>query len=88
MAGKKTFKNPATNFISTAEPEDTIKGSEKEATAIPKGYKLVPESKTVRAQILIRPSTKEALKELAEAKGTSLNDLINTAIEEYIERQG
>ena len=95
MASKKTFKNPATNFISAAEL-DAQTGSETQTTFIvPEGYKLVPEkckvvqeSKTVRAQILIRPSTRDALKDFAKAKNTSMNDIINLAIEEYLERQG
>ena len=97
MASKKTFKNPATNFISTAEPEAEVKtGSETQTTFIvPEGYKLVPENvkvvqeaKTIRAQILIRPSTRDALKKFAKENGTSMNDVINNAIEEYLERQG
>lgn len=95
MASKKTFKNPATNFISTAEPEVQT-GSETQTTFIvPEGYKLVPENvkvvqeaKTIRAQILIRPSTRDALKKFAKENGTSMNDVINNAIEEYLERQG
>lgn len=45
-----------------------------------------PESKTKRLQSLIKPSTHAKLKEIAEAQNCSINELVNQAIEEFIER--
>lgn len=92
---KKEFKtNPAMQFISAPEeekatPKKTAK-KEEPATALtaPAGYVLKRESKSERMQLLVRPTTKQALKKLADDKGISVNDLANTIFDEYIERQG
>ena len=44
------------------------------------------ETKSKRLNVLIRPSLHEALLELAEKKQTSVNDLINIGMQEYINR--
>ena len=91
---KKGFKtNPALQFISTPEEEPAPKKTAKKeepATALtaPAGYVLKREGKSERMQLLIRPTTKQELKKIADAKGVSVNDLANTIFDEYIERQG
>lgn len=90
---KKNFKNPAEIFISGADREapeqEEVKDEGQQAFTIPKGYILTKEPKTERMQILIRPSTKEAIKKAVEEQGyKSMNDLINQILDEYIERQG
>lgn len=42
------------------------------------------ETKSVRLNLLIKPSTKKDLEKLATVDRTSINDLINRALEEYI----
>lgn len=84
----KTFKNAAMNFISAEEPTTTPRADDPAGAQIPKGYKLVKESKSARTQILLRPATKEALREAAEEQGISLNELINTVLDSYIEGKG
>lgn len=49
---------------------------------IPKGYRLAPELKTERIQLLVKPSTKEVIKAKAEAQGISINECINQILEE------
>jgi len=92
MAPKKDFKkNPAEMFISAAEePKAKTPAAEpvQEGVVIPKGYRLAPEHKSQRVQLLIKPSTKDAIKEIAEAQGLSMNELINIILEAYIERKG
>ena len=79
--GKNFKKDTASLFLSEApEPEQT--GQE-----VPRGYKLVKESKSGRINLLVRPSTKEALKEEADRRGISTNELINKILEDYIEDQ-
>lgn len=90
MATKKNFKkNAAELFISAAEeapaPSELIQG---EGVTIPKGYKLVKENKSDRMQLLVRPALKEAIKKEAAAQGVSMNDLVNSIFEEYLERKG
>lgn len=87
MATKKTFKNPAMNFIST---EETPKAPQTapEGFVVPKGYKLVKENRSERMQLLVRPVIKEAIKAEAAAQGLSMNDLVNNIFEEYLERVG
>ena len=103
MGSKKTFASAAEIFISNAGSQEQEQ-TPKEAPAqkkkkedkpvapstpkIPAGYKLVPETKSERTQLLFRPTTKDTLREIAAARGISLNDLVNQILEEYIERQG
>ncbi len=87
MAAKKDFKkNPAEMFISAAEEPQT--DPRQEGFTIPKGYRLEKEHKSARMQLLVRPATKEAIKDLADEQGLSMNDLINEILEEYLERKG
>ncbi len=93
MATKKDFKKPTAElFLSSAEePAKEIPKKEEPATpeiVIPKGYRLAPETKSQRLQLLLKPSTKETIKEIAFSKGFSVNELINVILEEYIEKEG
>lgn len=45
------------------------------------------ETKSIRLQLLIKPSTKKALLELAEAQEDSLNNYINIVLEQHIKAQ-
>ena len=86
MAQKKNFKtNPAMQFISATEEPEAPKAQE--GFVVPKGYRLEREVKSVRMQLLVRPTTKDAIKNAAAAQGLSMNDLVNQILDEYIERQ-
>jgi len=50
----------------------------------PYWYTEQPEKKSERSEFLLRPSTKEALKEIAKAQDTTVNDLVNVILQEYI----
>lgn len=78
MASKKSFKasvqestSPASAFIST--PSEETASEEKR------------EKKTTRVNLLFRPSTKQNIEKLAYLNKTSINDFINTILDEYIE---
>lgn len=90
MTTKKNFKQTtAAAFISTAEPKEKPKPKEEAKGAeVPRGYKIVPETKSCRVQLLIPPTLKEDLKALADREGTSLNEIANEAFKEYLERKG
>lgn len=93
---KKSFKqnNPAEAFITMPETEPIEEEAQKKPTGArkaPEGYKLNPEYievKSKRVQLLLQPSTVEALKALAKEKGLSMNETANEAIKEYLEREG
>lgn len=88
---RKNFKNPAEIFISGAEqeaPKQEVKEEVQQDFTIPKGYRLEKEYKSERMQLLVRPTTKEAIKKAAAAQGLSMNDLVNQILDEYAERQG
>lgn len=98
MTQKKSFKtNPATQFISAAEdPEEAPPQPEapqeapqapQDGFSVPKGYRLAPEFKSERVQLLIRPVLKEVVKRAAAERGISMNEFICQLIEEYAERQ-
>jgi predicted DNA binding CopG/RHH family protein len=85
---KSTFKkeNPALSFMTPPE-EAIVDVKRKEA---PEGYKVNPEfieTKSKRVQLLLQPSTVDAIKALATRKGLSMNEAINEAIQEYIKRE-
>lgn len=81
---KKDFKgkiNPAEMFISSSAP------AREEVAPAPEGYKVNPlyiETKSERLQLLIQPSLKKALKEEAKRQSRSVNDLVNTILEEAL----
>lgn len=95
MVGKKDFKsivNPAMAYITqpTEEVVEVVEAPVKEAE-VPEGYKLNPmyiETKSKRVQLLLQPSVVEKVKELAKENGLSMNELINTAIIEYLQKEG
>lgn len=82
---KKTFReniNPALQFISSTVAETPTAPAE-----APEGYKINPqyiETKSKRVQLLVKPSTVEKLRARAKAEGRSLNDLINSILEENV----
>lgn len=45
------------------------------------------ESKSRRLQLLIKPSTYAGISQLADNNDTSVNDIINTILEEYLRRE-
>lgn len=48
---------------------------------------IISERKSKRMQLLVRPSTYDALKVMAGARGQSMNDLINSLLENYIDSE-
>ncbi len=93
-ANKKTFKkdNPALSFMTPVEEEeatvDVVKPVKR--SEAPEGYKVKPEfieTKSKRVQLLLQPSTVEAIKSLASKKGLSMNEAINEAIQEYLHKE-
>ena len=94
---KKSFRdNPALQFMSRAEEvsreEKSVAAAEvkemHQVKEIANSFRAVPmafEAKSKRFNMLIRPSVFANLKQMAENKGTSVNDLINTIVENYIE---
>lgn len=81
-AGKEfNLDNPAMNFVTPPDAQ------EKKATkATSKGRpKSKAETKSERFNILMKPSTVEALKKLATMKQTSVSGIINDLAEGFIE---
>lgn len=90
MAAKKSFKadiNPAMQFIT--QPKDTAAPSTPTMKA-PTGYKLNPfyvETKSRRLQLLVQPSLHARLKERADKDGMSLNELVNSFLEDGLREE-
>ena len=93
---KKSFRdNPALQFMSRTEIEPVNETREEKATEIREvrdvradNFRVMPvvfEAKSKRFNMLMRPSVFAQLKETSENKGTSVNDLINKIVENYIE---
>ena len=80
---RKTFKDsvqaaesPANAFISKPN-EEPVKDGEKATEG-------KPETKSVRINLLFRPSTKKNIEKLAFVNHTSTNDFINNVVDAYI----
>lgn len=58
-----------------------------EGIEIKRGYELRREVKSTRMQLLIRPSTKKALQNIAQEEEISMNELINRILENYIDER-
>ena len=78
---KKSFtkENPALQFINVSPPQPQQDSAEAAVQ-----IKRRPESRSRRVQLLMKPSIHAQLMERAQDCGTSLNDLINTVLEAYI----
>ena len=95
---KKSFKdNPALQFMSRAEEVVSEVREEKPVEVreirevrenLVNSYRptapMVFEAKSKRFNMLIRPSVFASLKEISDNRGTSVNDLINTIVENYL----
>ena len=65
-------------------PAAPAKEETAEQPAPPTGYRMNPmyiENKTRRLQLLLKPSTYEAVRDMAEREGVSVNALINDILE-------
>ena len=86
---KKSFLediNPAELFISS-KPEKEEAPERRRSAAAPAGYKPnyeYIETKSKRLQLLVRPSLLDQLRATARANGQSMNDLVNTILEEAL----
>lgn len=93
-------QNPAEAFLTTPQEEkvEVVEPVKEENPALslkadtskkpPQGYKYNPlyvETKSKRVQLLLQPSTQEALKEKAKEKGISFNELANEIFKAYLE---
>lgn len=95
MAQKKTFlqdiENPAELFISSkAEAPAPAQTQETPAGKAPEGYHANPlyiENKSKRLQLLTKPSTAEKLRAKAQREGRSVNDIVNTILEEALREE-
>ena len=92
---KKTFKSnleqitdPSLHFISEISKNKILKDKERNITnPIPEGYKIVPEAKSRRLQLLIQPSLYEKIKDKANETGTSVNDTIHSILSETLRKE-
>lgn len=53
----------------------------------PEGYKFIKVSKSERCQIVLRPETKQGIKDLAKISGLSFNELVHQILDEYLEKK-
>lgn len=79
MAKKDFSSNPALQFISTPVKPSEAAPIERKGSS--------QERKTKRLNLLIQPSTLERLTKIAHMKVTSVNDLINTVLKEYVDTE-
>lgn len=89
--------NPALKFFSPAAqaaPAPQANTAPQGSGAIPKPTAQIPretpraERKTKRLNLLLQPSILEELSKIAYMKQSSVNDLINTVLKEYVEGHG
>lgn len=90
----ETLENPAMSFITPSEPAKPLQETkqkkkleltDEEAVAFAKLKRKQErgETKSVRLNLLITPSNKEAMDMLAQYDNTSINEIIGRAIKDY-----
>ena len=77
MSNNKKLKNGNSNPV--------LNSNEDKTATIPTVVK--PETKSKRLNLLIYPSLLKDIKKIATVKRTSVNDLINTVLGEYIQTE-
>lgn len=82
-ANQTVHNNPVMNFIDKGGATKPVKT--KKAGAGSDQGKAKPETKSVRVNLLFRPTTKQNIEKLAFLHKTSINDLINTVMDQYVE---
>ena len=86
---KKSFipNNPADFFISAAQPVADPEQAKEEKKTTGTGKVIVPTKKTrnQHIQILITEEQREKLRKLAKENNISVNEIINQAIDSFIE---
>lgn len=87
---KKTFKanleeveNPALQFISNILNGEEI-GKKQNENVVSEGFKIVPESKSKRLQLLLQPSLYTRIKDKAKKEKTSVNETIHNILNEAL----
>ena len=53
---------------------------------LPRGYKIKKEAKTIRISLVMRPTYSALLEDVAARKKVSRNELLNTIIEDYLDK--
>ena len=92
---KKTFKdsiNPAMGFISqeSIDQEAVLRNNvevSQKCRKAPDGYKpnsLYVETRSRRLQLLVQPSLHEKLKRRAQSEGTSVNEVVNSILQDAL----
>lgn len=89
-AAKKPAKKTAAKEPTTREQRAVARAKKlaKEAAKMKspiKGYKLVPESKTERMQLLLKPATKADIVKAAKKARMSVNEFVSAILEDYLE---
>ena len=80
---KKSFHNPALNFITTGPAPVEPPAPAVRANVPMKLNPLYVETRSKRLQLLMQPSLHQKLKDRAAEKGQSLNDLIHQVLESW-----
>lgn len=83
----KTGENPALAFISGAEIQKTDNKHNTHNTDKTAPTLAADETKSKRLNLLLYPSLLENLKKIAAMQRTSVNDLINTVLDDYTEKE-
>lgn len=89
---KEAPKRNRTGHVTTEAPKRNRSGRVTDdippGYEAPAGWKLTREARSERIQLLVRPSTKDKLKAEADAAQRSLNEYINSLLEDHIKKGG
>lgn len=82
---EETTEKPSVSSLQASEAierQNINPASESPHSAPQRPQRPTPETKSQRVQLLIKPSTIHALREMAAENGTSVNNLINMILED------
>ena len=83
---KKDFSNlsnPATNFLEEMNTATKVQ-TKSTTTTKAKTVKNISEHRSQHASFLLKPSTANSLKLIAKFEGTSVNNIANQLLDEYV----
>jgi hypothetical protein len=82
---EEQLERPEEAFISNIPKQEEAPTPIEKDVAIPVGYRLAKETKSKKTQVAFQPSLFNAVKELADSKGESFNEMLHILLREALE---
>lgn len=82
---QKKVNETARTYLRELTGDDLLVEGQKALSDVPPGYRLAKEARSKQVAVLMQPSLHKQLVSIAKASNVSVNELINVAIQKYVE---